>query len=61
MAKQDEYVFEIDIETRILGENEDMYVVRPGASFSLYDDFIRESAIFLGSGPNNWIPTVIRL
>jgi hypothetical protein len=47
MAEQGEYVFEIDIETRILGENEDMYVVRPGASFSLYDDFIRESAIFL--------------
>ncbi len=40
-------VIEIDIATRIVSDDEQMYVVRPGANFSLYDDFIRESAVFL--------------
>ncbi len=41
------HIIEIDIATRIIGEDEDMYVVRPGASYSLYDDFRREGAVFL--------------
>ena len=40
-------VIEIDIATRIVSEKEAMYVVRPGANFSLYDDFVREQAVFL--------------
>ena len=40
-------VIVIDIATRMIGDNEDMFVIRPGASFSLYDDFQRENAVFL--------------
>lgn len=40
-------IIEVDIATRFVREDEDMYVIRPGASFSLYDDFIREKAVFL--------------
>lgn len=47
MAKDAHDIIEIDIATRIIGDDEDMYVVRPGASFSLYDDFQREDAVFL--------------
>lgn len=47
MAVDEQQFIEIDIATRIVGDNEDMYVIRPGANFSLYDDFIRENAIFL--------------
>lgn len=37
----------LDIATRFLGAAEDIYIIRPGEKFSLYDDFIRKSAIFL--------------
>jgi hypothetical protein len=47
MAADEQQVIEIDIATRIVGDDEDMFVVRPGASFSLYDDFQREDAVFL--------------
>jgi hypothetical protein len=47
MPDGEKLIIEIDIATRIVGDNEDMYVVRPGASFSLYDDFQREDAVFL--------------
>lgn len=40
-------VLEIDLNTRIFGETEDIYVVRPGASHSLYDAFQAENAVFL--------------
>ena len=41
------HIIEIDIATRIVGEDEDMYVIRPGASYSLYDDFLDEKVVFL--------------
>ncbi|MBD8548529.1 hypothetical protein [Sphingomonas sp. CFBP 8760] len=47
MSANEHNVIEIDIATRIIADDEDMYVIRPGASFSLYDDFQREDAIFL--------------
>lgn len=47
MPDGEKLIIEIDIATRIVGNDEDMYVVRPGASFSLYDDFQREDAVFL--------------
>lgn len=37
----------VDIATRFLGQNEDMFIVRPGESFSLYNDIVRKNAIFL--------------
>lgn len=37
----------LDISTRFLGSQEDMYIIRPGDSFSLYDDFVRKRAVFL--------------
>lgn len=37
----------LDIATRFVGETEDMYIVRPGEGFSLYNDFIKHRAIFL--------------
>lgn len=37
----------LDIATRFVGEHEDMYIIRPGDGFSLYDDFIRKRAVFL--------------
>ena len=47
MVSNEQQIIEIDIATRIVGDEEDMYVVRPGASFSLYADFQRENAVFL--------------
>jgi hypothetical protein len=47
MSSDEVAVIEVDIATRIVDDNEDMYVVRPGASYSLYDDFLRENAVFL--------------
>ena len=47
MTADEQQIIEVDIATRIVGDNEDMYVIRPGANFSLYEDFIRENAIFL--------------
>ncbi len=47
MPDGERMIIEIDIATRIVGDDEDMYVIRPGASFSLYDDFQREDAVFL--------------
>lgn len=37
----------VDIATRKIGEDEEVYVVRPGADFSLYRDFAENSAVFL--------------
>lgn len=37
----------LDIATRFVGQTEDMYIVRPGEGFSLYNDFLRHRAIFL--------------
>ncbi|QBX37206.1 hypothetical protein E4M02_02675 [Brevundimonas sp. S30B] len=37
----------LDISTRFVGQNEEMYIVRPGEGFSLYNDFMRHRAIFL--------------
>lgn len=37
----------LDIATRFLGQNEDMFIVRPGENFSLYNDIVRKNAIFL--------------
>lgn len=40
-------VLEIDIATRFVEEDEDIFVIRPGAGFSLYPTFERESIVFL--------------
>lgn len=37
----------LDIATRFVGAQEDMYIIRPGDGFSLYEDFMRHKAIFL--------------
>lgn len=37
----------LDIATRFQGPAEDMYIIRPGESFSLYRDFIEQNAVFL--------------
>jgi hypothetical protein len=47
MPKDSGHVIEIDIATRIFRDDEDMYVVRPGASYSLYEDFERDKSVFL--------------
>ena len=47
MAEGERQVIEVDIATRLFGDKEDIYVVRPGISFSLYNDFRRENAVFL--------------
>jgi len=47
MSETSTEYLEIDIATRVLGENEDIYVIRPGVNFSLYNDFQREHAVFL--------------
>lgn len=38
---------QVDIATRFLGADENVYIVRPGEGFSLYEDFVRQSAVFL--------------
>ena len=38
---------EIDIATRVVGPEEDFFVVRPGKGFTLYDAFDRQSVVFL--------------
>jgi hypothetical protein len=35
MPDDEKNIIEIDIATRMIGDDEDMYVIRPGASFSL--------------------------
>ena len=40
-------VIQIDIATRIVGPDEDFFIVRPGKGFSLYREFERRSAVFL--------------
>ncbi len=40
-------MLEIDIATRVVGAAEDIYIVRPGAEFALYDDFIAKEHVFL--------------
>lgn len=47
MPTDEREIIDIDIATRIVGDNEDMFVVRPGVSYSLYGDFERENAVFL--------------
>ncbi|WP_292045585.1 MULTISPECIES: hypothetical protein [unclassified Brevundimonas] len=37
----------VDIATRFVGAREDMYIIRPGDGFSLYEDFVRQKAVFL--------------
>lgn len=37
----------IDIATRVVSEDEDIYMIRPGEGYWLYDDFKRSSSIFL--------------
>jgi hypothetical protein len=37
----------IDIATRFLGVQEDIYIIRPGEAFSLYDAFEKRSSVFL--------------
>lgn len=40
-------IIEIDIATRFVDEDEDIFVVRPGAGFSLYETFDRDDIVFL--------------
>jgi hypothetical protein len=40
-------LLEIDIATRVFGPAEDIYIVRPGADFALYDEFRSQSRVFL--------------
>lgn len=40
-------LLEIDIATRVFGRAEDIYIVRPGADFALYDEFRAQSRVFL--------------
>lgn len=40
-------LLEIDIATRVVGAAEDIYIVRPGAEYALYDDFIGKEHVFL--------------
>ena len=40
-------MLELDIATRIVGPDEDIYIVRPGAEFTLYEEFNRRSQVFL--------------
>jgi hypothetical protein len=40
-------LLEIDIATRVVGPTEDIYIVRPGAEFALYEDFLAKSHVFL--------------
>lgn len=44
MAQQ---ILKVDIATRFLGATENIYIVRPGEGFSLYEDFVRKSVVFL--------------
>lgn len=37
----------LDIATRFVARDEDMFIVRPGEGFSLYQDFLKHNAIFL--------------
>jgi len=37
----------VDINTRIMLPDEDIYVVRPGSDYSLHSDFVRRQAVFL--------------
>jgi len=40
---------EVDIATQTVGDDEDIYIVRPGAGYALYNEFQRTSRVFLDS------------
>jgi len=40
-------LIEVDIATRVVSGTEDIFIVRPGADFALYDAFIKQSRVFL--------------
>lgn len=40
-------IVEIDIATRVVAEDEQIYIVRPGAGYALYDEFKRTNRVFL--------------
>lgn len=38
---------DVDIATRIVDDHEEVFVLRPGEEFALYDDFVRRQHVFL--------------
>jgi hypothetical protein len=40
-------IVDVDIATRMVGDDEDVYIVRPGANYALYAEFTRKSRVFL--------------
>jgi hypothetical protein len=40
-------LLQLDIATRVVGEAENFYLVRPGQEFTLYNDFLQRSHVFL--------------
>jgi hypothetical protein len=47
LSGSEDLIVEVDIATRVVGDSEDIYIVRPGANYALYDEFVRTNRVFL--------------
>jgi len=66
VAAADELIVEVDIATRVVADDEDIYIVRPGAGYALYNEFKQTDRVFLdfpglGLDINRSVPEASRL